>query len=793
MPNLTSRLIVELIDRVTAPARAAGSAITGLTSRVTASAAANRAALSRVQGQMFGAVAAAVSLKAALGAPISLASQFETALLDIGQKADLSDNSIAELGKRIRALAPAINQTSAEVAKGIDTLVGMGLDPKQAETLLGPIGKTATAYNASINDLAKAGFSTLDNLKVKAEDFGKALDVMAQSGKEGAFEIKDMAAEFPSLTASAQALGMSGVKSVGQLTAALQIARKGASNGSEAATNTANLMQKLISPETTKKFTKMGVDIRKELKKTQNAGGDIFEFAADITKKALKGDLSKLGDLFQDSEVQKFLRPLIANLDEYKRIRDKALGADGVVDADFARRMVTNAAQSAAFTIRLKELGMTIGNLLLPTMNDLMSSLSPVLKSFEQFADAHPQLVGGAIKIAAALVAARIAAIAARFAFTFLKAALLGIAGPALAVVMAVSRFAKLAAFAAVIRPLTAAFVGLRSALIGLVAVSALGGLRMGIAALAAGLLTLMNPLRLLPALIAGVAIGMRGLGAAMLMIPGAAALLAIAAAGTFIYNNWKGLDTFFTSFFASLKSNLASLDGGRFKVLADAVENISAVWKRWTGEISDKSWEEAGTSAASSVASGIKSIADALDAVLQKWEAFKGAWNSIQDVLQFNVGKAAVDAVGSAADKAGIRSSGNAAERSATAARRKAFQDDRNRLGIPVIGAGKVGGGGSGDDVWSKGTKGVDHLNQAGEASSAGTATGTAYKSALGGQLAAAEADIKAFAQRAMSALNFSASPTITPKFGSLPGQQSSLSSANAKHAQYSDGTNFA
>lgn len=786
MANLTSRLIVELIDRVSAPSRAAGAAINGLTSRVRASAAANRAALSQVQGQLFGAVAAAYGLKQALSAPISLAADFETALLDIGQKADLSDASIKSLGDRIRALAPTINQTSAEVAKGIDTLVGMGLDPKQAETLLGPIGKTATAYNASINDLAKAGFSTLDNLKVKAEDFGKALDVMAQSGKEGAFEIKDMAAEFPSLTASAQALKMEGVTAVGRLTAALQIARKGASTGAEAATNTANLMQKIISPETTKKFTKLGVDIRKELKKTQASGGDVFEMIAAQTQKALKGDLSKLGDLFEDAQVQKFLRPLMQNLDEYKRIRDKALGAKGVVDADFARRMVTNAAQTAAFSIRLKELGLTIGNILLPSMNDLMSSISPVLKSIEQFADANPGLVGGTIKVVAALVAARVAAIAARFAFTFLKAALLGIAGPALAVVTALASFARLAVVAAVIRPVVAALAGLRAALIGLAAVSAIGGIRMGIAALAAGLLTLLNPLRLLPALLAGAALAMRGLGAAMLMIPGAAALVAIAAAGTFIYNNWKGLGTFFTSFFASLKSNLESMDGGRFKVLTDAIDTISSTWNRWTGEISDKSWQEAGTSAASSVASGIQSIADAIDVVMQKWESFKSVWNKVQDVLQYNPLQA------EGAGKDGAVPPGQQKERSATDARRKAFQEDRNRLGIPVIGAAKVGpSGGSGDDVWSKGTKGVDHLNQSGEAASAGQATGTAYKSALGGQLTAAEADIMAFVQRAMAALNFSVSPTITPKFGPMPSQPG-LSSANAKRAQFSDGTNF-
>ncbi|NKC48103.1 phage tail tape measure protein [Ochrobactrum anthropi ATCC 49188] len=58
------------------------------------------------------------------------------------------------------------------------------------------MGRAATAYRAEVDDLAKAGFAALDNLKVPATDFGKALDAMAQAGKEGAFELRDMAQYF---------------------------------------------------------------------------------------------------------------------------------------------------------------------------------------------------------------------------------------------------------------------------------------------------------------------------------------------------------------------------------------------------------------------------------------------------------------------------------------------------------------------------------------------------------------------------------------------------------------------
>lgn len=794
MANLTSRLIVELIDRVSGPARTAGAAINGLTSKVRAASAANQAALSQVQGQLFGAVAAAYGLKQALTAPLKAAADFETSMLDIAQKADLSKDATKTLGEQLKVLSRQINAAAGDTAKGMDVLVGMGAKPEDALKMLGPIGKAAAAYRAEIDDLSKAGYASLDNLKVKADDIGASLGAMAKAGKEGAFELKDMARYFPTLAASASRFKMTGVAAVADIAAALQAIRKGSGTSEEAATRMGDVFQKITSDETVKKFSKLGVNIKKELATAQKAAEkagkpfSLIEFAVDAANKALKGDKGRIGELWQDKEAQLGMLALMTHFKEYLRIRKEAEGTGGeMIDKDFEDRVQTLNARMKAFSATVNGLSIAIGDALMPSTHGLMDSLTPLIEGMTSWVKANPEVVAGTIKVVSVLIAARVAAIAARYAFTFLKAAVLGIAGPAAAVVVALASFARLAVVAAVIRPVTAALLGLRTALIGLAAVAAIGGLRAGIAALALGLVRLLNPLRLLPALLGATALAMRGLGAAMLMIPGVALLVAIGVAGTFIYNNWKGLGIFFTSFFASLKSNLESMDGGRFKVLTDAIDSVTEAWKRWTGEIGDdKSWAQSGTSAGNSVARSIRDIADAIDDVLKKWESFKSVWNKVQDVLQYNPLQA------EGAGKDGALPPGQQKDRSATDARRKAFQEDRNRLGIPVIGAAKVGpSGGSGDDVWSKGTKGVDHLNQSGEAASAGQATGTAYKSALGGQLTAAEADIMAFVQRAMAALNFSVSPTITPKFGPMPSQPG-LSSANAKRAQFSDGTNF-
>lgn len=414
--NATARVTVKLLDQLTAPAQivrnslrgirgdmaALSGARLGITKQIEAATARARELRSTLMGLGATSLVAGYGLKRVM----KPGTDFETTMTDIRQKADMSASAVRELGDQIKTLAPTVNKSAGEVAKGVDFLMGMSnkMTPAVVMSIMPAIGKAATAYRAEIEDLSKATYAAMDNMKVPADRVKRMLDVMAQAGKEGGFELKDMAREFPSLTASAEALGMKGTAGVAKLTAALQIARKGAADGSEAATNTANLMQKIISPETTKKFTKAGIDIRKELKKTQKEGGDPFVMIAEQIKKATKGDLSKLGDFFEDAQVQKFLRPLIANLDEYKKIRDTAESAANVVEADYKIRMETFQSVIDRTSQAFEKLAVAVGESLIPILTAIADKLAPIVTGLAEWVSANSQLASGAIAAAGALL-----------------------------------------------------------------------------------------------------------------------------------------------------------------------------------------------------------------------------------------------------------------------------------------------------------------------------------------------------------------------------------------------------
>jgi TP901 family phage tail tape measure protein len=401
MGQLTSTLLVRLIDGISGPARGAAASLRGL-GRVASGFRGgigsvlddNAKAAGRFRNQLLGITATAAvvgfALKRAFGEPISKSLAFETTLEDIGQKADLAGTGLQRLGERIRAIGTQTGRTAQETAGTVDTLLGLGLGGKTNEEdvsnalgMLPAINKTATAYRAASDDIARAGQAVFANLKVPSNQVIKAFDAMAASGKEGAFELRDMARYFPSITALGQNLGIKGVKGAADLAAALQVVRQGAGNAEEAATNLINVLQKAGTPTTQKAFKKMGINFREEMKKLTKRGMSPIEAMVETTRKAMaKG--ATIGDLFEDRQAQLGMLALLQDTERYRKIREQALSASGMVEADFARRIQTSQAAFDRFRASAENLQIAIGNKVMPVVTTFLDSFTQGLNTLDQ-------------------------------------------------------------------------------------------------------------------------------------------------------------------------------------------------------------------------------------------------------------------------------------------------------------------------------------------------------------------------------------------------------------------------
>lgn len=377
---------------------------------------------------------------ASLAAPLILATkqaaEFSSGLVDIQQKANLSDAATNRLGRNILVLARDAKQLPEDVRAGLDLLLAKGLGLDQAQAAIGPAGRLATAYKVEIPDAADAAFASLNNLKVATADTARIFDAMAAAGNEGGFEVRDMARHFPALTAQMQALGEQGIPAVADLSAALQVAVNTAGSADQAANNVQNLLAKINAPGTIRAFKKnFGVDLPAAMKKLTDEGYSSLEAITLITQRATRGDLKKLGFAFEDQQARQGILALIQNLDEYRRIRAAAVNSGGTVDKAFAQRAARDATVNwKAFLASASALAITLGTTLLPVATRAIDIITGLGNRITAWAQANPEAAATLAKLVAGLAVFKIGLGVAQIALG-------GILGPAARVIAFLARF----------------------------------------------------------------------------------------------------------------------------------------------------------------------------------------------------------------------------------------------------------------------------------------------------------------------------------------------------------------
>ncbi|MCA3575158.1 MAG: phage tail tape measure protein, partial [Aestuariivirga sp.] len=556
MASQTTRLIVELLDRVSGPARGVANSLRGLTrtirdatsapitmaDRLDAAITRNNRALDAARGRMLDAVGTLYVLKSAFTAPVQAAQEFDRALAEIGAKGNLTAEQMTAIGAAAKATSSQMNQFTSDIVKAQDFLVGMGLDVERATKAMPSIARAATATGSSLEDLSKAGFAAMSNLGLAAEDLGKSFDIMASAGKAGGFELRDMAQYLPSITALASAKGMTGESGLAQIAAALQIVRRGAGDASEAATNFNNILQKINSNDAIKNFKERGIDIQKVLKDAKANGIDPLEASLRAINSALGGDMSRLGELFADAQVQKGLISLLTGLEDYIRLRDEAAKADGVISADFARMMQTSVEQVKQFQIALQNFQTSLGSALIPVLGGIAGALKPILELLTAIVSRYPGVSGALVAITAGFVALKAALAGLTFIGLMGKGGMLATLAFGLRGVTAALTGLRAVAVTAPLGMLASGLTSLRGSLLGLTMLGSVGGLKAVFGTLGSGLLSLLNPMKLVTA----AAVALRG---AVMLTGLGAILIGIAAAGKFIYDNWQGIKEMFEAF----------------------------------------------------------------------------------------------------------------------------------------------------------------------------------------------------------------------------------------------------
>lgn len=538
MAVITSKLIVALIDQMTAPARVLGRTMRDLQTQSRA----NAMQMNEMRGRMLDAGAAAFVLARALANPIQKAIEFESAMADVAKVSDFDEMGLAEFGADLRRLATSeIPMAVTELAELAENAASSGILDNDLLEFTRGTAKAALAWGVAGGQAGEDLAKIKEALRLNIDETMLYADAINHLSDKTASTAPDLTEFARRVAAQGEFFGFTKEETLA-FGSAMVSAGAEVEVASTSFRNMGRSLTKGVSATKAQReaFKRLGLDSTKVAEgMQQDAVGTTMEVIKRLGMLPAEMQAATMGDLFGDEA--RALAPLLSNLELLERtlgyVSDESQYA-GSVSEEFARRAQTTEFAMQRLKNQVDGVALAIGNALLPAINGVADAVGPVLIAMADFAAAHPQIVMAIVAIVGGLVALRVATLAARWAFLFLKGGLIDMA-----------------------------LLGARAA---------------------AGLLSLLNPMNL----VRNVAMVLRG---ALLFSGVGLVLAAIAAAGLWIYNNWSGLTAFFSAFGAAFMGAIAPLmpvlqpviDAGRAMVdwvtaLLGPVDASNEDWAAW-------------------------------------------------------------------------------------------------------------------------------------------------------------------------------------------------------------------
>lgn len=173
----------------------------------------------------------------------------------------------------------------------------------------------------------------------------------------------------------------------------------------------------------------------------RNGEGALVDFLKRVNSLPKEMQMGTLVDLF-GLQYADDIAVLTGSVETYERsirqLKETATNGEmaflGSMDKEFQSRMSTTTAQWQTFKNQIMHLGIAIGSVLLPAVNEALGTIKPLVDGFIRFSEAHPGLIRNIFLGIAALAAFKAGSLGVRFGLNILSSALLGLGGNILGV-----------------------------------------------------------------------------------------------------------------------------------------------------------------------------------------------------------------------------------------------------------------------------------------------------------------------------------------------------------------------
>ena len=359
----------------------------------------------QAKGRLSGAATTVGVAAAPLAAATVAAVQFESAMADVRKVVDFET---PQQFKEMNADILALSQSLPMSAEGIAQIVAAG----------GQSGIAREDLMAFAQDAVKMGIAFDITADQAGEMMAKWRTAFAMSQDE-VVTLADKVNYLSNVTAASSGDISDIVTRVGPLgevagVNAGQIAAMGASmagvgvQSEIAATGIKNMMLGLVSGASATKsqaeaFATLGLNAADVAQRMQtDAQGTIIDVLTRLRELPKEAQAANLKDLF-GSESISAIAPLLTQLDNLKTNFERVGAASqyaGSMQAEYEARAGTTANQLQLTKNNIMALAVSIGSVLLPPLNELLSSTSTVIGTIADWAAQNPEITSGLLTVA---------------------------------------------------------------------------------------------------------------------------------------------------------------------------------------------------------------------------------------------------------------------------------------------------------------------------------------------------------------------------------------------------------
>jgi TP901 family phage tail tape measure protein len=209
---------------------------------------------------------------------------YEKALVDLAVSGGESGAYLARMRTSVKQVSDTYGIAKEDVLGFAQEIVTATGDTKLAESQLASMGKVAYASGADMKDLAGVMVNLQNVAQIPIGEAEGAFGILIEQAQKGSFELKDMARLLPGVINYMGAFGKTGAKSMGEVAALLQVAKRAVPSSEEAAVATMRMFDAINNKRENIEKT-LGIKLKDDKGKYKDIGVMMQLIAGGIASK----------------------------------------------------------------------------------------------------------------------------------------------------------------------------------------------------------------------------------------------------------------------------------------------------------------------------------------------------------------------------------------------------------------------------------------------------------------------------------------------------------------------------